>query len=47
MVKKRGPNQRLEENSRNALRDALSDWVVNDLSDDFGLDFHVQLSTIY
>lgn len=44
MPKKRGRNQELEEVSRNAVRTALKGWVVNDLHNDFGLDFVVQLA---
>ena len=44
MTRKRGRNQELEEESRSALRTALKSWVVNDLHNDFGLDFVVQLA---
>ena len=44
MTRKRGRNQELEDESRSALRTALKSWVVNDLHNDFGLDFVVQLA---
>lgn len=43
MTKKRSKNQKLEELSRSKLRALLSDWIVNDLPNDFGFDFEVRL----
>lgn len=43
MAKKRSKNQKLEELSKSKLRTLLSDWIVNELSNDFGIDFEVRL----
>lgn len=44
MGKKITSNQTLEQRSRTELKSAFEGWAVNDLENDFGLDFVVQLA---
>lgn len=46
MSKKRSQNQRLEAKSKGELCALLSDWIVNELSNDFGFDFEVRITDI-
>ncbi len=43
MTKERSINQKYSEISKGKLKTHLSDWVVNDLTNDFGLDFDVRI----
>ncbi|MEZ3142914.1 DUF4365 domain-containing protein [Halobaculum sp. MBLA0143] len=45
MGKKISSNQALEQRSRTELKSAFEGWAVNDLENDFGLDFVVQLAS--
>ena len=45
MGKRISSNQELEQRSRNELKSVLEGWAVNDLENDFGLDFVVQLAS--
>jgi hypothetical protein len=44
MTKKRTDNQKLEMRSRHRLKEQLLHFVVNDLHEDFGLDFEVRFT---
>lgn len=44
MAKKRTRNQQLEQESRSKFSLIFSPWIVNDLPNDFGLDFEVRIT---
>jgi len=47
MVKERSINQKYSEISKGKLKTILCDWIVNDLTNDFGLDFDVRICTSF
>lgn len=47
MAKERSINQKFSQISQGKLMAILSDWIVNPLTNDFGLDFDVRICTIF